>query len=1026
MADQPTITTPTFTSSHVFSTDDVTGTFDGLTQGDIPAGDAPIVDFTAVPTITKEGVMLYPVDSEFGFYVTDFLGAEDKIRDYDYGEGFVGDLTGAAGEQLGIVVSDAPTDTFKTPATLGTWLAGIGSNTVKASTEHYSVMQEVLSDQAYPDDPDAVYNLDDDLILLSLNPDWDGQYVADLLADPSTFGVSDKDGNGVLDIKDLLNPNESTISYDIAYSSDYSVTMKDDGKLLYRWGNLVKRPNDIRLEATLDLPDEWAEADAGTGLLPLYKVTSAELVTNHTITNNPNDQIRPEDFENEAAIGTLPTYSVVTDYNVDGEGPREVWLTTDDYYSGDGTLYPAGTILKDENLAQAAAASQLAAIGGVDEGMLEGFTNAWYTTMDREPFEASFDEDGEYISGPRWRLQPDKYGQDLPSVVIPLDPSDPLPITSSEVKYEVGEDTTTVINLLDWEFPVSPLSISAGWANNTGTVSENGLNMTDDFDVAFYIKGDTKPASLYDTTLLMEYEEIQIFDEAVAINGTAEDDHLVGQGGNTFTGGDGDDLFVLSYGKSEGDAFATSTITDFVHGEDVIGLYDLGVDDTNVDAKVTQVVVGGNLEISIDGSRIAILQGVTEELDLEDVMFVNRTPSVPVDGTDGDDLLIGTVGNNLIDGMDGNDTILGQGGQDSLLGGAGDDVLAAEPVNEAFDTAAAQVFRMYQTAFDRVPDRYGHQSWTNGIVAGTLEVKQMAGVFLNTPEGIATYGALDNTAFVTEMYDNAFDRAPDGGGLVYWVGQLDSGAKTRAEVMYAFSESPEFVANTSPVALEFSQAGYQQEYIDEAYRIFVGVTGEEPGEAQLEAISMDLAQGTSLLDVATELFNTDVSTAFYGGTTNEEFVTLLYQTLLERGVDPVAQTFWPDHLEAGTMTRPQVIAILAKGAGAINAQADDMVDQFRALGQDDVLNGGADDDVLFGGILSDTFQFDTAAPGSDQLVGIEAWDVLEFTGFGYGTAADAIANMAQVGNDVVFDDQGVEITHLNTTLAEITEDMILV
>ncbi len=1026
MADQPTITTPTFTSSHVFSTDDVTGTFDGLTQGDIPAGDAPIVDFTAVPTITKEGVMLYPVDSEFGFYVTDFLGAVDKVRDYDYAEGWVGDLTGPAGEQMGIVVSDAPTDTFQTPAVLGTWLAGLGGNTVKASTEHYAVMQQVLSDQAYPDDPSAVYNLDDDLILLSQNPLWDGQHVADLLADPVTYGVTDKNDDGVLDIQDLLNPNESTISYDIAYSSDYSVTMKDDGKLLYRWGNLIKRPNDIRLEATLDLPDEWNEADAGTGLLPLYKVTGAELVTTHTITNNPNDQIRPEDFENEAAIGTLPTYSIVTDYNLDGNGPREVWVTTDDYYAGDGTLYPAGTILKDENLAQAAAGSMLAAIGGVDEGMLEGFTNAWYTTMDREPFEASFDGNGDYISGPRWRLQPDKYGQDLPGVVIPIDPSDPLPITSEEVKYEVGEDTTTVINLLDWGLPVSPLSISAGWANNSGTASINGLNMTEDFDVAFYIKGDIKPATLYDTTLLLEYEEIQIFDESVAIAGTAEDDHLVGQGGNTFTGGDGDDLFVLSYGKEDGDVFATSTINDFTDGEDVIGLIDLGVNDINFDAKVTQVVVGGNLEVFVDGNRIAILQGVTEELDLEDFLLINRAPSVPVDGTSGDDLLIGTAGDNLIDGMEGNDTILGEGGQDTILGGTGDDILLAEPVNEAFDEAADQVFRMYQTAFDRMPDRVGHFNWTTGIVSGALDVLAMAGAFLTSPEGIAAYAALDNAAFVTEMYDNAFDRAPDAGGFAHWVAQLDSGAMTRADVMVAFSESAEFVANTSPVALEYSQAGYQQEYTDEAYRIFVGATGEEPGAAQLEAITLDLAQGGSLLDVASDLFSSDAATSLYGGTTNVEFVTLVYQTLLERGVDPVALAYWPAQLDAGTLSRPQFITILAKGAEATNAQADDMVDHLRALGQDDLLNGGADDDVLFGGVLSDTFQFDTAAPGSDQLVAIEAWDVLEFTGFGYGTAGQALANMTQVGNDVVFVDQGVEITHLNTTLAEITEDMILV
>ncbi|WP_421907476.1 hypothetical protein [Mameliella sp.] len=156
MADSPTITTPTYTTTHIFSTADVTGTYDGLTQGDILPGDAPIVDFTAAPMVTKDGIMLYPVDSEFGFYVTDFVVAEDKIRDFDYGEGWVGDLTGPAGEQLGIVVSDAATDTFRTPAVLGTWLSGLGFNSVKASTEHYSVMQNILSDQKYPGDPDAV------------------------------------------------------------------------------------------------------------------------------------------------------------------------------------------------------------------------------------------------------------------------------------------------------------------------------------------------------------------------------------------------------------------------------------------------------------------------------------------------------------------------------------------------------------------------------------------------------------------------------------------------------------------------------------------------------------------------------------------------------------------------------------------------------------------------------------------------------------------------------------------------------
>jgi hypothetical protein len=310
--------------------------------------------------------------------------------------------------------------------------------------------------------------------------------VADLLADAEGFGVTDVNLDGEVDLKDLLNPNESTIDYDIAYGDDYSVTMKDDGKLLYRWGNAVKRPNDVRLEATLDTPDEWKEVDVFTSLKKLFSVTSAELVVHHTITNNPNDQIRPEDFENESAIGTLPTYEVIENYL--GEEGRTVWVSTDDYYAGDGTLYEAGTILRDTMLADAVTGSTLDLLGATSEDLELGFTNAWYTTMDREPFEPVLNEDGtEYITGPRWRLLPDKYGQDLPSVTIPLDPSDEPPVQNGEEKYEVGAETQTVINLLDWETDISPLNISAGWQDNTGDVSVNGLNLSEDFDVAVYI-----------------------------------------------------------------------------------------------------------------------------------------------------------------------------------------------------------------------------------------------------------------------------------------------------------------------------------------------------------------------------------------------------------------------------------------------------------------------------------------------------------------------------------------------------------
>ena len=666
--DQPLNTSPDFTSVHVYSTADVTGTYSGLTQGDVAPGETPVIDFSATPLVAKDGTNLYPINSEFGFIVTDFVGAEEKdfVLNPEYAEGWAGDITGTYGQQIGITVSDSPTDTFKTPAVLGTWLSGLGGNTVKASTEHYVVMQNVLSDQKYPGDPDAVYPLDNDLYMIG--GAYDGWLAADAIAD-----AGDANGDGVADLKDVLEPNETEIDINIAASADYSVTLKDDGKLLYRWGNTIKKPNDIRLEATLDLPSEWDTKDSEGDLQPLYKITAAELVTHHLITNNPNDQIRPEDFENEFAIGTLPTYEILADGS---------WVTTDDYYAGDGTLYPAGTVLKDPALAAAWATSDMAAIGAIDGA--EGFTNAWYTTMDREPFEPELNADGtEYVVGPRWRLQPDKYGQDLPSVVIPEDPSTPPPVKNGEEKYIVGAETQTVINLLDWENPFSPLAISAGWQNAAGTVTDNGLNMTSAFDVAVYVKGDIKPTSIYSSELVLSYEEITTYAAGETISGGAGEDYLVGQGGNTMTGGAESDFFVLSYGAPTTADIQNSVITDFIAGEDVIGLIGLEVtpltvDTIMADTNITQTVVGGDLQLAIDGVDLVTLQGVTEFLTASS--FLTMTPGEsnilePMLGTAGDDVLVGTAGDDIIDGLEGNDRLIGLAGADQLDGGAGADTV---------------------------------------------------------------------------------------------------------------------------------------------------------------------------------------------------------------------------------------------------------------------------------------------------------------------------------------------------------------
>ncbi len=235
-----------FTSSHTFSVDDVMGGFNGSTFGPhgavqdtsiicgIPGG-ATCSESTAQPFVDKQGVTLYPVDSEFGFYPVDFLGAVEKSRDGDYMEGFVGNITDG-GEVIGIKISNQETDTYKVKAPMGTWCRGVGGNSVKCETEHYTVMEHILSchevipyfnadpitgEQAIISLPDgsasfdcALAGLDDEALILV-----DGK-PSRRLTDP-TPGVQ-------------MDPNDKTDTQNnVAVTSDYSVQLKDDGKVLY-------------------------------------------------------------------------------------------------------------------------------------------------------------------------------------------------------------------------------------------------------------------------------------------------------------------------------------------------------------------------------------------------------------------------------------------------------------------------------------------------------------------------------------------------------------------------------------------------------------------------------------------------------------------------------------------------------------------------------------------------------------------------------------------------------------------------
>jgi hypothetical protein len=114
------------------------------------------------------------------------------------------------------------------------------------------------------------------------------------------------------------------------------------------------------------------------------------------------------------------------------------------------------------------------------------------------------------------------------------------------------------------------------------------------------------------------------------------------------------------------------------------------------------------------------------------------------------------------------------------------------------DGNAGQTYRLYQAAFNRTPDLGGLGGWIAAMDSGTT-LAQVATSFMGSAEFQALYGANpSNEQFVSLLYTNALHRTADADGLAYWVNQLTSNLQTRAQALVNFSESTENKASVLP------------------------------------------------------------------------------------------------------------------------------------------------------------------------------------------------------------------------------------
>jgi hypothetical protein len=178
--------------------------------------------------------------------------------------------------------------------------------------------------------------------------------------------------------------------------------------------------------------------------------------------------------------------------------------------------------------------------------------------------------------------------------------------------------------------------------------------------------------------------------------------------------------------------------------------------------------------------------------------------------------IAGRGGDDVIDGADGIDTAIYSGPRSGyVLRSFGDMVNVADTVagRDGVDRlthiedirfsdgllvldvptdAGSEVYALYRAALGRTPDEAGFRYWT----ATTRSPAELALAFARSMEFATDVPGAPPARFVSALYANAFEREPDGAGLAYWTGAIESGM-TQEQVVQSFAQSGEVMKRVS-------------------------------------------------------------------------------------------------------------------------------------------------------------------------------------------------------------------------------------
>jgi Ca2+-binding RTX toxin-like protein len=446
------------------------------------------------------------------------------------------------------------------------------------------------------------------------------------------------------------------------------------------------------------------------------------------------------------------------------------------------------------------------------------------------------------------------------------------------------------------------------------------------------------------------------------LDGGAGDDSMVG-GSATMTGGDGNDTLVGTSGIDLNDmtggtgadrfVFASADnftfLRDFASGSDRLvldgngfaaigGSGDLAAGDerfyaaagaTAAHDATDRIIFNtstGDLYYDADGTGSATAQriaAVTGTLAATDITVINGTTSggQTINGTAGNDSLLGGPGDDTINGFAGNDTIDGAAGADSMTGGTGNDLYFV-------DNSGDTVVELENAGIDEVRSSidYTLADWVNNLTLTGDAHFGTGNAIDNVIVGTAQSNVLDGAAGADTMngglgdddyhVDNVGDVLIDAGGL--------DGVFTEGVTSWTLA------------------AGFEVLWMSNATPAQVSATGNDLDNW----IRTDFT-ATSFVDAGAG------SDTIYGSPGNDTIIAGL-------GNDTIRGDFGNDSIDGGDGNDT-----IDAGFGAdtvMGGAGDDFV--YGGRDGNDTLLGGAGSDTLYGGFGADSIN---GGDGNDTL-----------------------------------------------------------